>query len=401
MSAEVARMSADVAVDAPPGLQHMGCGFGGAPLSPYQASSPPQPPGDMKDELIREVTDAVREHIETKTSSAVEVLWQRGQKALQQMQQNQLNQTAALRAQLEAHAETQKKLERDNAMLRQALEALVTRLSGVLSQPHAARAQPQIPSPKQFQPTMMPPFLESADPSQASEFADAAALALSKASSQVAGSLPEGMHTTASTSSGTNRVASIKTSEVKRVSFDCKPDNIEPEVESFHTPAGSPQSAATQAPEAVSMSVTTAASQLPSVPSMPGFPPPVRAVQKQSQASVPTFSLILRRADNVPLGLDVRGDDNETCLLVESVLPNGAVEAWNKQCPDNARIIKAGDRIIKINDAEDSDAMREQCINKYLLRLTVVRGQTTSQHMGSLRADADEFVPRVHPASSC
>jgi len=132
----------------------------------------------MKDELIREVTDAVRDHIESKTSSAVEVLWQRGQKALQQMQQNQLNQTAALRAQLEAHADMQKKLERDNAMLRQALEALVTRLSGVLSQPHAARAPPQVPSPQQPQhPTMVPSYLESADPSQASSFATAAALA--------------------------------------------------------------------------------------------------------------------------------------------------------------------------------------------------------------------------------
>jgi len=395
-------MSAEVAVDAPPGLQHMGCGFGGPPLSPYQASSPPPSPGDMKDELIREVTDAVRDHIETKTSSAVEVLWQRGQKALQQMQQNQLNQTAALRAQLEAHADMQKKLERDNAMLRQALEALVTRLSGVLSQPHAARAPPQVPSPQQPQhPTMVPSYLESADPSQASSFATAAALAVSKASNQVAGYMSEGAHTTASTSSGTNTVATSKTTEVKRVSFDCKPDNIEPEAESFHTPAGSPQRSTSQVPEVVSISATTTVSQLPSVPSMPGFPPPVSAVQKQGQTSAPTFSLILRRADNVPLGLDVRGDDDETCLIVESVRAGGAVEAWNKQCPDNARTIKAGDRIIKINEAEDSDSMREQCINKYLLRLTVVRGQTASQHIGSLRADADEFVPRIHPASSC
>jgi len=394
-------MSAEVAVDAPPGLQHMGCGFGGPPLSPYQASSPPSSPGDMKDELIREVTDAVREHIELKTSSAVEVLWGRGQKALQQMQQNQLNQTAAMRAQLEAHAETQKKLEHDNAMLRQALEALVIRLSGVLSQPHAARAPPQVPSPQQPQnPTITPPHLESADQSQASAFAAAAALAVNKASNQVAGS--EGA-TLASTSSGSNRVALTKTTEVKRVSFDCKPDNIEPETDSFHTPAGSPQRT-TPPPEGVSISATSTTSQLPSVPSMPGFPSPVSslsAAQNQGQTSVPTFSLILRRADNVPLGLDVRGEDNETCLLVESVRAGGAVEAWNKQCPDNARTIKAGDRIIKINDAEDSDSMRDQCINKYLLRLTVVRGQTASQHIGSLRAEADEFVPRVDPASSC
>jgi len=400
-------MSAEVAVDAPPGLQHMGCGFGGPPLSPFQSSSngsnsPPKSPGDMKDELIREVTDAVREHIEWKTTSAVDVLWQRGQKALQQMQQNQLNQTATLRAQLEAHADMQKKLERDNAMLRHALEALVTRLSGVLGQPQ--RAPPQFSPPAQPQHSSMvggPPHLASVDSSQASAFAAAAALAVNKASSPVAGTASEAAQPTASTISTTNKVAApavAKTStEAKRVSFDCKPDNIEPEAEIFHTPAGSPQRAVPHAPEGVS-STATVAPQLPSVPSMPGFPPAAPAAQTPDQSTpspTPTFSLILRRADNVPLGLDVRGDASETCLVVESVRAGGAVEAWNKQCPDAARAIKAGDRIVKINDAEDSDSMRDQCVNKYLLRITVMRG---GQPAGNLRADADEFVPR---ASSC
>lgn len=413
MSAEVAYMSAEVAVDAPPGLQQMGCGFGGPPLGPFQASSsgsisPPTSPGDMKDELIREVTDAVREHIEWKTSSAVDVLWQRGQKALQQMQQNQLNQTEALRAQLEAHADMQKKLERDNAMLRQALEALVTRLSGVLSQPHAAHAPPQFAPPPQPQhPSLLrcPPHLAPADPSQASAFAAAAALAVSKASNP-AGSTSETSPTTASVPSGTNKVVSApartvtKTSEAKRVSFDCKPDNIEPEVETFHTPAGSPQRVVPPVSDGVSSSTTTPA-QLPSVPSMPGFPAVANSTQTPDQTSSPSFSVILRRADNVPLGLDVRGDASETCLVVESVRAGGAVEAWNKQCPDNSRMIKAGDRIVKINDAENTDSMREQCVNKYLLRISVVRGQPAGQQAVNLRAEADEFVPRACPASSC
>lgn len=401
-------MSAEVAVDAPPGLQQMGCGFGGPPLSPFQASSsgsisPPKSPGEMKEELIREVTDAVREHIEWKTSSAVDVLWQRGQKALHQMQQNQLNQTATLRAQLEAHADMQKKLERDNAMLRQALEALVTRLSGVLSQPQTAQAPPQFSKPPQPQhPSMLrcPPHSASVDPSQASAFAAAAALAVNKASNPVAGPTSETAQTTAPTSSGTNNVASApartvaRTGEAKRVSFDCKPDNIEPEAEIFHTPTGSPQRAVPQVSEGASSS-TNAVAQLPSVPSMPGFPAAASATPASDQTSVPTFQVILRRADNVPLGLDVRGDSSETCLVVESVRAGGAVEAWNKQCPDNTRVIKAGDHIIKINDAEDADSMREQCINKFLLRITVVRGPCSSQPAGSLRADADEFVPRT------
>lgn len=401
-------MSAEVAVDAPPGLQQMGCGFGGPPLSPFQASSsgsisPPKSPGDMKEELIREVTDAVREHIEWKTSSAVDVLWQRGQKALHQMQQNQLNQTAALRSQLEAHADMQKKLERDNALLRQALEALVTRLSGVLSQPQTAQAPPLFSPPPQPQhPSMLrcPPHLAAADPSQASAFAAAAARAVSKASSPVAGPASEVAQTTACTSSGTNKAASApaqtvaRTTEAKRVSFDCKPDNIEPEAEIFHTPTGSPQRAVPQVSEGAS-STPSATVQLPSVPSMPGFPAATSVTPAPDQTSSPTFQVILRRADNVPLGLDVRGDASDTCLVVESVRAGGAVEAWNKQCPDNTRMIKAGDHIVKINDAADSDSMREQCVNKFLLRITVARGLSSSQPAGNLRADADEFVPRV------
>jgi len=234
-------------------------------------------------------------------------------------------------------------------------------------------------------------------------------LAVSKASIPIAGPVPETSQT-AESSSPANKVASetappamAKTSsEAKRVSFDCKPDNIEPEAEIFHTPAGSPQRTVPQAPEGV-VSSASASPQLPSVPSIPSFPPPVSVAQPSDQATpspAPTFSLILRRADNVPLGLDVRGDENETCLVVESVRAGGAVEAWNKQCPDNARAIKAGDRIVKINDAEDADSMRDQCINKYLLRISVTRGGSlASQQAGSLRAEANEFVPRVQ--SSC
>jgi len=207
----------------------------------------------------------------------------------------------------------------------------------------------------------------------------------------------ESAHTATSASaetvaSGPSRTTP-KASEAKRVSFDCKPDNIEPEAESFHTPAGSPQRTVPQLSEGVSSS-TTATAQLPSVPSMPGFPAPASPTAPD-QTYAPTFQVILRRADNVPLGLDVRGDANEKFLIVESVRAGGAVEAWNKQCPDNKRIIMAGDHIVKINDAEDSDSMREQCVSKFLLRITVARCQLSNQAAGNLRADADEFVPRV------
>merc|ERR1712070_1011571 len=112
-----------------------------------------------------------------------------------------------------------------------------------------------------------PPHFAAADPSQASAFAAAAALAVSKASNPVAEPMSVAPTTTCA-SSGANKAASApaqtvtRTTEVKRVSFDCKPDNIEPEAESFHTPDGSPQRAAPQVSEGASSS-TNAAAQLP------------------------------------------------------------------------------------------------------------------------------------------
>jgi len=127
------------------------------------------------------------------------------------------------------------------------------------------------------------------------------------------------------------------------------------------------------------------------------------------------FTLTLRRADHVPLGLDVRGETGETYLAVDAVLPGGAVESWNRLA-GNSRDIRAGDRIIEINKAEDVDAMREECRTQHLLRLTVLRGPfptpagpvsvaTSSAavappitglvrgSIADLRREVDEFVP--------
>jgi len=411
-------MSAEVAVDAPPGLQHMGCGFGGPPLSPFQATpgtsngsnSPPLSPGDMKDELIREVTDAVREHIEWKTSAAVDTLWQRGQRALQHMQQQQLNQTATLRAQLEAHAEMQKKLERDNAMLRQALEALVGRLSGVLSNPHTQPPR-QFQSPHAARQLQSPPPSGTVDSSQASIFAAAAAQAMSNSTATEAvhpsPDAPAVMSTPVAEVATPCKEKTKTAPSEKKVSFDDTPEISElSQADAVFTP---PRTAAV--PQGIiASSVAASAGLVPNLPSAigtgtpPSFPnfPSVIGSGMNLEPQSPTFQLILRRADNVPLGLDVRGDPEEKTLVVESVRSGGAVEAWNRQCADNCRVVKAGDQIVKINDAEDSEAMRSECVNKQLLRITVHRGHSFVSQLGNLRADADEFVPG-HPAptSSC
>merc|ERR1740121_3385323 len=91
------------------------------------------------------------------------------------------------------------------------------------------------------------------------------------------------------------------------------------------------------------------------------------------------FTLTLRRADNVPLGLDVRGDVGAPFLIVEAVRAGGAIEAWNRQCAGDTREIRAGDRIVGINGAEDADSMREQCLSRHLLKMTVIRGRAATE----------------------
>jgi len=123
------------------------------------------------------------------------------------------------------------------------------------------------------------------------------------------------------------------------------------------------------------------------------------------------FSFTLRKADGVNLGLNVShvdDDESDRCLRVESVQSEGAVASWNKQCLSTSWAEKAvipGDRIICVNTAYYNTAkMLEECKNKQLLKITVVRGniplpaaptQQAAQSSGKkeLRAGAEEFVP--------
>lgn len=126
--------------------------------------------------------------------------------------------------------------------------------------------------------------------------------------------------------------------------------------------------------------------------------------------SVETFTLALRKADNVVLGLDVSGSECDNCLTVQAVRPNGAVDAWNRQCAGELREIRPGDRIVQINSAADAVSMRAECLKETFLRMKIERDVSCMSTSGSssredsspppgltrpsgLRADAHEFVP--------
>lgn len=96
-------------------------------------------------------------------------------------------------------------------------------------------------------------------------------------------------------------------------------------------------------------------------------------------AALPACRLALRRADGVPLGLDVvwleataAGGD---FLAVRGVLAEGAVEAFNRQCSgDPLRALAPGDGILSVNGCTSYYDMVQECHNQHMLVLTVARG---------------------------
>jgi hypothetical protein len=113
-----------------------------------------------------------------------------------------------------------------------------------------------------------------------------------------------------------------------------------------------------------------------------------------------TFSFTLRMADNATLGVNVSHHVQDRVLRVEGVRPEGAMEAWNRQCAGTVFAEKAvlpGDHIISVNSVmHDPAKMLEECRDKQLLKLTVVRNYVSVSAQSkptTLRAEATAFVP--------
>jgi len=138
------------------------------------------------------------------------------------------------------------------------------------------------------------------------------------------------------------------------------------------------------------------------------------------QPGAGTFSITLRKADDVSLGLSVNADEGEDkALVVDNVLPGGAVESWNRQCFGDAtgeRVVVAGDRIVRVNGINgDLQKMLEECTTQRLVKLVIARGPAsvrlrveatrggsgqapmamdlTPEKVSTLRRRAPEFVP--------
>lgn len=118
-------------------------------------------------------------------------------------------------------------------------------------------------------------------------------------------------------------------------------------------------------------------------PFLPASPSPFVILEEGGSV----FSFTLRKAEGFELGLGLTHeenangnaltDDGKAGLYVKSICPNGAVEAWNRQCvggPAAGKAVGVGDTIVKVNEAESPQDMIRECREKQLLRLTVRRG---------------------------
>lgn len=125
-----------------------------------------------------------------------------------------------------------------------------------------------------------------------------------------------------------------------------------------------------------------------------------------------SYSISLRKADGLGLGLEVTRLEDPPGLRVESIDPAGVVEAWNRRCIGDfppERIVRPHDVIIAVNGHGMPDVMLKEFETQWVLRLTLVRGshlqaeQLQARAAGAaapptcgnvfLRPDAPEFQP--------
>lgn len=310
----------------------------------------PAPPGLSEAEgppTHEVVRDAVLRDIETKVAEKMEEIWRKGRQMLAQVHQKQQEKTEQLMAQIQQCKEQQEVLERENQTLKQVLTKMASHLSQLgLEKPGVGYSSPTTAGSV------------TTTPQRATQSEGTPA----DVSGEVSTSPPE-----VSAFPFASMAAPLSLAEALSSSL------------SSPVPPTPLSLAKTLAGEAAS----------PAVPTAP-WPPQV-------------FSMTLRKADGAELGLNVKALDSQKVVLVEGIRADGAVEAWNRQCVSSAhpeRAILAGDRIISVNGISyEPDKMLEECRDKHLLKLTLLRGDLGTELAAplTLRADASEFVPKGEP----
>lgn len=328
-------------------------------------SSPSQrltttPPGlepSLEDRKV--LGDDLRQDIELKVAQKVEEMWEKGKQVLHRVQQKQKEKADFVASEIEQCLQRQIALEQENEHLKQILATLTSRLN-ILGMSMSGALTPGCsasPGPT----SVGPSSLASASPS-------------------------ESLTPNRSSSAG-----------------EFQPFFL-PEVPDFPFPT--PTALAVKAkPLLLSQAL------------LPPTAPAMLTPAVSSSGSSAVFNFTLRKADDTELGLDVKPDYEKQVLVVESIRPEGAIEAWNRQCIGNScpdKIVRPGDRITSVNGLSNQpDKMLEECRTRQLLKLAILRGEAalleaateldllpatpmdvSSRSQGAtLRADATEFIP--------
>jgi len=107
------------------------------------------------------------------------------------------------------------------------------------------------------------------------------------------------------------------------------------------------------------------------------FDTPPRLLQ-QSVADISASKSVVRITlrKNGKLGLTIDATPGGRSLVVRAVLPDGLVEAWNRQCITGGRYLETvnpGDQITVVNDAIYCEGMLNEIRDKSILTLVILR----------------------------
>jgi len=105
--------------------------------------------------------------------------------------------------------------------------------------------------------------------------------------------------------------------------------------------------------------------------------------QNSNVKPVASFQLTLRRFENLPLGFQLRPDDDGEFLMVDQISSNCVVAAWNAQNVGEKREILRNDRITSVNGKRSGQDMRDELANARILKLIIERNEVVSSKTSS------------------
>jgi len=316
--------------------------------------------------IMDEVRRTVLEEVDAKVAEKMKDLWSRGNRMIKKAEEDSQQKNSTILAELQLCLQKQEALKTENEHLKTLITSMAQQLN-MLGGYFGGLAGPKIASPTHC------------------SLAALAGATVTNGAATGGGSSSASCSSTIQDSPQTDFSAAMSAG-----SFPPLPSV--PDFPFPHTPTTAPTptpSAATPLSLAEALSSDTPSSSVP-VSLMGSLPPP-----QQGQR---IFSFTLRKADGSDLGLNVSHQEDDKALRVEGVRPEGAVEAWNRQCVGSTASEKAvlpGDRIVSVNGVSNDPAkMLEECRDKQLLKLTVIRGEAVAAPKTPvLRADAPEFIP--------